>query len=156
VGNPSSKIAIDRIFHFNINCTSLERTLPFYQMLGFKVVLDFGDGMESREMAEAFGLDRARIKGVHLRLGDDENAPRIDLLEFQDPPPSGKPYPGLDHTGIARMCLHTSDIHQTYADLKAKGIEFLSEPKLLPGTQVTIVCFRDPDGTFIELLEGEF
>lgn len=156
MGNQTSAPAIGRIFHFNINCTSLERTLPFYQMLGFKVVLDFGDGMESREMAEAFGLDRARVKGVHLRLGDDVNVTRIDLLEFQDPPPNGKPYPGLDHTGIARMCLHTSDIHGTYADLKARGIEFLSGPKLLPGTRVTIVCFRDPDGTFIELLEGDF
>lgn len=156
MGNPSSEIAIDRIFHLNINCTSLERTLPFYQMLGFKVVLDFGDGMESREMAEAFGLDRARIKGVHLRLGDDEDAPRIDLLEFQAPPPEGTPYPRLNHTGIARMCLHTPDIRRAYRDLRAQGVQFLSEPKLLPGTSVTIVCFRDPDGTYIELLEGDF
>ena len=73
--NQPSATAFDRIFHFNINCTSLERTLPFYQMLGFKVVLDFGDGMESREMAEAFGLERARVKGVHLRMGDDRQRP---------------------------------------------------------------------------------
>lgn len=156
MGNNSSGIPIDRIFHFNINCTNLERTIPFYQRLGFKVVLDFGEGMESREMAEAFGLDRARIKGVHLRMGDAEDAPRIDLLEFQDPPPSGTPYPHLAHTGIARMCLKTRDIQQAYRDLKAHGVEFLSEPKKLPGTEVTIVCFKDPDGTFLELLEGDF
>jgi catechol 2,3-dioxygenase-like lactoylglutathione lyase family enzyme len=149
-------VPVSRIFHFNINCTSLDRTLPFYEMLGFKVVLDFREGMQSREMAEAFGLDAADLKGVHLRLGDDENATRIDLLEFKDPAPSGNPYPHLAHTGIARVCLKTSDIRQAYNSLKGRGVEFLSEPKRLPGTEVTIVCFRDPDGTFLELLEGNF
>jgi catechol 2,3-dioxygenase-like lactoylglutathione lyase family enzyme len=147
---------IERIFHFNINCTDLKRTLPFYQMLGFKVILDFGEGMESQEMAEAFGMPAARIKGVHLRLGDDPQATRIDLLEFQQPAPTGQPYPHLYHTGVARVCLKTTNIWQMYEELKAKGVEFLSEPKLLPGTTVTIVCFKDPDGTFLELLEGDF
>jgi catechol 2,3-dioxygenase-like lactoylglutathione lyase family enzyme len=146
----------ERIFHFNINCTSLARSVPFYQMLGFKVILDFGDGMESREMATAFGMSRARIKGVHLRLGDGPEATRIDLLEFQDPRPTGTPYPHLYHTGIARMCLKTNNIWQQYNDLRAKGVHFLSEPQRLPGTDVTIVCFKDPDGTFLELLEGDF
>jgi catechol 2,3-dioxygenase-like lactoylglutathione lyase family enzyme len=150
------ELAIDRIFHFNINCTDLTRTVPFYEMLGFKVILDFGDGMESREMAEAFGMDRANIKGVHLRLGDGPEATRIDLLEFQNPPPYGSPYPHLYHTGIARMCLKTTDIWQMYDYLQGQGVKFLSEPQLLPGTDVTIVCFKDPDGTFIELLEGDF
>jgi catechol 2,3-dioxygenase-like lactoylglutathione lyase family enzyme len=148
--------AIDRIFHFNINCTSLERTIPFYEMLGFKVIMDFGDGMSSQEMADAFGLYSVNIKGVHMRLGDGEEATRIDLLEFQDPPPSGQPYGYMHHTGIVRMCLKTTDIWQMYDYLRSQGVEFLSEPKRLPGTDVTIVCFYDPDGTFIELLEGEF
>ena len=147
---------IGRIFHFNINCTKLERALDFYQLLGFKIILDFREGMESREMADAFGMQTANLKGVHLRLGDAADATRIDLLEFTDPPPSGQPYPNLGHTGIARMCLKTTDIQRDYRDLSAKGIRFLSEPKKLPGTSVSIVCFKDPDGTFVELLEGDF
>lgn len=146
---------IERIFHFNINCTDLKRTLAFYELLGFKVILDFGVGMESREMAEAFGLKEARIKGVHLRLGDDPNATRIDLLEFQAPPPTGNPYSQLNDTGIARMCLKTADIQRDYERLRVRGVEFLSAPKRLPGTNATIVCFRDPDGVFLELLEGD-
>ena len=147
---------IERMFHCNINCTNLDRTLAFYQLLGFKVVLDFRSGMQSREMADAFGLPEADLKGVHLRLGDGDEATRIDLLQFQDPKPQGQPYGTLNHTGIARMCLKTTNIRKAYDDLKGKGIQFLSEPKKLPGTGVTIVCFRDPDGTFVELLEGDF
>ena len=147
---------IDRIFHFNINCTNLDRTLPFYEMLGFKVILDFREGMQSQEMAEAFGLKVANLKGVHLRLGDAEEATRIDLLEFTDPPPEGQPYPTLNSTGVARVCLKTRNIAAMYESLKAKGVNFLSPPKKLPGTEVTIVCFKDPDGTFLELLQGDF
>jgi catechol 2,3-dioxygenase-like lactoylglutathione lyase family enzyme len=147
---------IERIFHLNINCTNLERSLAFYQLLGFKVIIDFRDGMSSKEMAEAFGMQTAALKGVHLRLGDTPDATRIDLLEFTDPQPTGRPYPHLYHTGIARICLKTTNIQQDYEDLAAKGIEFLSKPKTLPGTSVSIVCFKDPDGTFIELLEGDF
>jgi glyoxylase I family protein len=147
---------IERIFHLNINCTNLERSLAFYQLLGFKIIIDFRDGMSSKEMAEAFGMQTAALKGVHLRLGDTPDATRIDLLEFTDPQPTGQPYPHLYHTGIARICLKTTNIQQDYEDLAAKGIEFLSEPKVLPGTSVSIVCFKDPDGTFIELLEGDF
>jgi glyoxylase I family protein len=147
---------IERIFHFNINTTDIERAVAFYQLFGFKIILDFRDGMASKEMADAFGMQTANLKGVHLRIGDAADAPRIDLLQFTDPPPTGQPYPHLYHTGIARMCLHTTDIERDYRDLSAKGIKFLTEPKKLPGTSVSIVCCKDPDGTFVELLEGDF
>lgn len=147
---------IERIFHFNINCSNIEDSLAFYQKLGFQVIIDFREGMKSKEMAEAFGMDVADLKGVHLRIGDKKDATRIDLLEFKNPPPTGNPYPHLYHTGIARMCLKTTNIEEDYENLKAKGIVFISEPKLLPGTSVKIICFKDPDGTFIELLEGDF
>ncbi len=147
---------IDRIFHCNVNCTDLDRSLAFYQMLGFKVLLDFKDGMSSEEMAKAFNLSQAKLRGVHLALGDDSHAPRIDLVEFQEPKTEGKPYSHLNHTGVARLCLHTNNISQVYEDLKAKGVNFFSEPQKLPGTDVTIACFPDPDGTVLELLEGTF
>jgi len=147
---------IERIFHFNINTTDIERAVAFYELFGFKVILDFRTGMASKEMADAFGLPTANVKGVHLRIGDGADATRIDLLEFTDPPPAGQPYPHLHHTGIARMCLHTTDMERDYRELSAKGVKFLTEPKKLPGTPVSIVCCRDPDGTFVELLEGDF
>lgn len=147
---------IQRIFHFNINCTNLERSMAFYELLGFKVIMDFREGMKSQEMADAFGLPVADVRGVHLRVGDNEEATRIDLLEFVAPPPQGHPYAALNYTGVARVCLKTKGIWKVYENLKAKGVKFLSEPKRLPGTEVTIVCFKDPDGTFLELLEGDF
>ena len=147
---------IEGIFHCNVNCTDLDRSLAFYEMLGFKVVLDFKDGMSSEAMAKAFGMSQAKIRGVHLALGNNSTAPRIDLVEFQAPNTEGKPYPHLYHTGIARICLRTNNIHQVYKNLLSKSVNFFSEPQTMPGTSVTIACFTDPDGTVLELLEGDF
>lgn len=33
---------IKSIFHVNVNVTDFDRSLAFYKMLGFKVVLDIG------------------------------------------------------------------------------------------------------------------
>src|SRR5262245_63892893 len=35
---------ITSIYHININCTNFERSFAFYKMLGFKEVVDFGEG----------------------------------------------------------------------------------------------------------------
>ena len=147
---------IERIFHCNVNCTDLERSLEFYQMIGFKMIVDFKDGMSSEAMAKAFNLPQADLRGVHLVLEDSPNAPRIDLVEFQNPKTEGKPYSYLNNTGVARICLLVKDINQVYEDLNAKGVNFFSEPQQLPGTSVSIACFTDPDGTVLELLEGDF
>lgn len=146
--------SIEGIFHCNVNCTDLDRSLKFYEMLGFKVITDFSKGMSSAAMAKAFGLPYAELRGVHLTLENDPKATRIDLVEFIDPKTVGQPYSTLNHTGVARICLRTSDIHQVYEYLKAQNVNFFSEPQKLPGTDATIVCFTDPDGNVLELLEG--
>ncbi|BAZ70767.1 hypothetical protein NIES4106_55640 (plasmid) [Fischerella sp. NIES-4106] len=145
---------IEGILHCNINCTDLDRSLDFYEMLGFRVVTDFREGMSSTAMAEAFGLPSAKLRGVHLVLENTPKATRIDLVEFLDPKTEGKPYSNLNHTGVARICLRTNNIYQVYEYLKAQRVTFLSHPQKLPGTNATIVCFTDPDGNVLELLEG--
>lgn len=153
---PIQSTMIEGIFHCNVNCTDIDRSLAFYEMLGFKVTLDFREGMSSVALSKAFGMSHARLRGVHLVLGDDPTVTRIDLVEFQEPKTEGQPYPHLYHTGIARLCFRTQNINQVYKELKSKGINFLSEPQTLPGTSATIVCLTDPDGTVLELLEGTF
>ena len=53
------------------------------------------------------------------------------------------------------MCLSSSDIWAGYNAFSNHGVEFISEPQLLesPGSLAWIVCFRDPDGTILELAE---
>lgn len=88
-------------------------------------------------------------------MGDDPRAINLNLIEWISPRTEGRAYPRLNHAGISRIALHTSNLQKTYEELKSKGIEFYSEPQVMqfPNGSSLFVCFEDPDGTVLELLE---
>jgi glyoxylase I family protein len=139
-----------QIYHVNINCTNLERSLAFYQMLGFREVIDIPAGH-----LPGLGLDPAVGRAKLLRLGDDPRGTLIDLIEWQTPNPHGAPYADLGHTGIARLCLRVRGLAAMVTELRSRGVQFISDPVSpgLAGGQQTFVCFYDPDGAVLELME---
>jgi glyoxylase I family protein len=139
-----------QIYHVNINCTNLERSLAFYQMLGFREVIDIPEGR-----LPGLGMDPAIGRAKLLRLGEDPRSTLIDLIEWQTPRPHGTPYADLGHTGIARLCLRVKGLGAMVAELKSRGVRFVSEPVSpgLAGGKQTFVCFYDPDGVVLELME---
>lgn len=82
-------------------------------------------------------LGGARIFISEVVPGDGINAPPVT------------PHQGLDHFGLA-----VKDIDQVAAEIKAKGVEFTTEPTTIrPGVRI---CFiRGPQGISIELLERD-
>ncbi len=146
---------LQRIFHVNICVRDMERSISFYEELGFKKVNDFV--LEGPEVGEALGVDARKIRGVFLRLGDDETAPVLDLVQFIDPPPQGEPYATLNNVGICRIAFSVDDIDKTYAKLQDMRVEFVAPLKKIAGVgenEIGVVCFKDPDGTVLELLSG--
>ena len=80
----------------------------------------------------------------------------IDLLEWRDPRDETPPYAALNHLGIARIALASSDLEGDLAALRADGVEIVGEPAtvVLAGRpSTTFVCFKDPDGTVLELVQ---
>ena len=80
----------------------------------------------------------------------------IDLLEWQQPHDAAPPYADIFHLGIARIALQTTDLDADVEALKALGAEFVGPPATVAalGSQGTrFVCFKDPDGTILELVE---
>jgi catechol 2,3-dioxygenase-like lactoylglutathione lyase family enzyme len=62
----------------------------------------------------------------------------------------------LYHLGLARIALRTDDLDSDVTFLKSQGVEFLSEPasvQLDGQAKTRFVCFKDPDGTILELVE---
>ena len=55
------------------------------------------------------------------------------------------------------MALRTRNLRAAYAELCARGIEFLTEPRSLDPESgiVAVVCCRDPDGLLVEFIEYE-
>ncbi len=147
---------IKSIFHINVNVTNFERSLEFYKMLGFKVVFDIGEG-PNRANDQGLNIPNSRARAALLALGDDPRATRIDLIEWKQPATEGRPYPHLYHTGAARIAMFAKNIDEEYQRLKAQGVDMVSEPvtmKFGKGTAgAKFFCFKDPDGTFLELIE---
>jgi catechol 2,3-dioxygenase-like lactoylglutathione lyase family enzyme len=133
----------------------MERSIRFYQDLGFNKVDDFT--MDNPNVGEVLGVKAQKLRGVFMRLGNDSNAPVLDLVQFIDPPTQGQPYPTLNNVGICRIAFTVDDIDKTYEELKAKKVEFVAPLKKLDGPggrKIGVVCFKDPDGTVLELMSG--
>ena len=146
---------IKSVFHININVTNFERSLEFYKMVGFKVVFDIGEG-PNKGNDVGLNIPDSLARAALLALSDDPRATRIDLIEWKKPKTDGVPYPHLYHAGAARIALFTKNIDEEYARLKAKGVEMVSEPVVIRfGSKAgaKFFCFKDPDGTFLELIE---
>ncbi len=148
-------MTIEGVFHFNINVSNLDRSIDFYQRVGFVLV-------SQQEFAAPAGtevgmrLTGGRGRQAVMRIGNDAATPVLDMIEWQEPAAPGAPYETLAHLGIARIALRTTGLRETYTKLREDGIEFWSEPQEFPGGgggKVVYVCFPDPDGTMLELIE---
>ena len=139
-----------QIYHLNVNCTNLERSLAFYRLLGFEEAWDIPDCQ-----VPGLGPVPKRGRAKLLRYGHDPRGALLDLIEWVDPPTAGTPYAHLAHAAIARFCLRVKGIDAMIEMLRAAGVRFVDEPAepgLIGGHQ-KFVCVLDPDGTVVELME---
>jgi len=146
---------ITGLVHVNINCSDFDRSLQFYELLGFQKVIDVPP-KNTPEVAAAVGMPPYTVKGALLILQNSKTPLMIDLLEWQEPSDNRPPYPNLYHLGIARIALSTNDLDSDVTFLKSKGVKFLSDPamvKIENQPETRFICFKDPDGTILELVE---
>ena len=81
--------ALESVFHFTINASNFERSLAFYQALGFQLLRDNRDVVWPPEVAENFGMRRAQGRGALLALGiesvvccRDPDGNLVELIEY--------------------------------------------------------------------------
>ena len=72
-------MAITGMVHFNINCSDYDRSLRFYEALGFKEVWRVPE-RNTPEVAAAVGMPPYRVKGALLALEGTMPPVIIDLL----------------------------------------------------------------------------
>ena len=141
------------LMHANINCSDLTRSRGFYEMLGFTAVME-GDSEVTAEFAAGLNMPPYTLSFIQMLSSDGS---LIDLIEWKDPFDDSTPYSSVNHLGIARLTLQTTDLDADIITLGAQGIEFFSEPVIVdrPSGRKRFACFKDPDGTIIELAETD-
>lgn len=155
-----SRISIKRWVHANICVRDMEVTVPFYEMLGFEKFEDliFEEGSDVwRGLGVPEGDRPRRFRAVFMNIPGSDG-PFLDIIQFIDPPTDGDPLPTLYNTGTCRLCFEVDDIDAVEQVLIDNGVELVSSVAryetsrgVAPhGKGARFICFRDPDGTFLE------
>jgi glyoxylase I family protein len=145
-----------RIFHVNVNCSDLARARTFY-VDGLRLVEGARTTPERVQPGTAFALDRARWDALILVGAHGFDGGAIDLLEWQEPAPTGAAPAALFDTGFQRLGVTVTDLDATLAAVAARGGTVWGEPDVhhVPGgNDIRIAFVSDLDGTAIELVEG--
>ena len=120
--------------HMHLRTPDAEATAQWFErMLGAEVIRTMSQGKPRIDLK----LGGAKIFIAEVAPGDGVNAPPVT------------PYQGLDHFG-----LFVKNLDAAAAELKAKGVEFTSEPHV-PRPGIKICFLRGPQGISIELLERD-
>ena len=149
--------------HVNLNVSDLERSIAFYEQLGFGVFLPgiaylgiTRDGPPTAipdACASALGLaPGTRASGCILGLPG--GFPMLDLTEYEGSAP-GEAATGAT-AGWERICLASQDLDGDVAKLRDAGVRFLTEPAEDPDGLARIAICLDPDGHRIELIQIVF
>ncbi|MDH3642921.1 MAG: VOC family protein, partial [Gammaproteobacteria bacterium] len=151
--------------HFNTNVSDFFAAREFYTNLGMETLSGFPD-TNTQAMARAIGIktptDYDGSKGdeaggylLHGELvGFGFTGGLIDLIEFTIPRNEEPPYAQLNHLGMARAAMHTTNIAADYEYMTNAGVEFISAPATRSDGK-SFAIFRDLDGTHYELIEIE-
>lgn len=141
-----------KILHANVNCSDFVRSKSFYQLLGFVPRIETDVNVESEEEAAGLNMPPYRLHAAPMGLSDGYV---IDLIQWIDPYDPEPPYAQINHLGLSRLSLLTTDLDADMVTLAAAGVAFSSDPVTIdrPVAGSRVVYFRDPDGTLIELVE---
>lgn len=144
--------ALERFYHTVVDVTDLDRSIEFYELLGFQVLHDRRDIKWPDFVATNFGMSRAQGRGVLMVLAADPDGPVLDLIQWTEP----RPIPSTDPDRIPRiLAFKTRNAAAAYENLKRQGVEFTNE-FIGPSEELGLLgvcCCLDPDGTVIELIE---
>jgi len=146
---------ITGMVHININCTDFRRSKAFYEMLGFQVYWPVPE-TNTEEVANAVGMPKYLVEGALMALQNAEQAMFIALLEWKSPRDDSPLYPNLYRPGPARIALSSSNIDTDLDFLVANSVEVATRPvdvHTSENSYARFFCFKDPDGTFLELVQ---
>jgi len=140
---------IKNIRHAGIVVNNLDKSLEFYcDILGFEVKKN---QLESGKYIDLFlGLENVRVRTVKLIL---ENQDMIELLYFHNPHKKAGQAININNIGCTHIALTVDNLQKLYDDLAGEGIEFNNPPTKSRDGKAKVAFCKDPDGTFIELVE---
>ena len=139
------------IRHIGVVIANIEQSLDFYvNTLGFKISKKAD---ESGQCIDNF-LNLTDTEVTTIKMSDD-NDNILELLYFsshRDESDKNKAR-ALNEIGCSHFALTVNDLDDLHSNLIEKGIQFNYPPQVSDDGKVKVAFCRDPDGTFIEMVE---
>lgn len=142
---------IRSISHVGLTVSNFEKAVKWYdEMFGLKLITE--KTMEKEQVESLYSL--YKLTGTSLRLGF-LRAPKGVVVEiFEFIPSLTAEHPIWNKPGPTHITFDVKAVNRWYNILKAKGVEFCSEPQSTDGTDW--VFLKDPDGNLIELIDLKY
>ena len=138
------------IRHIGLVVLDIEKALEFYRdLLGLKIQstsYEKGDFIN-----QMFAKENIELKTI--KLSADDNAARIELLEFSSPKSNQDKKIELYNSGFTHIALTVNNLDEMYLRLRKAGIRFNSPPKLSSSGKLKVTFCRDFEGNYLELTE---
>ncbi|MDQ6877506.1 MAG: VOC family protein [Candidatus Dormibacteraeota bacterium] len=126
--------------HVTISVSDVDRSIAFYRdLLGLPAVGRLNSRNELGQMIDFFDVGHGAL---------------VELVSFSAPTKPSEWLRNDLQTGLRHIGFKVRDVDAEVARLKAVGVAFTMEPTNAVGG-VRIAFFKDPDGTLLELLQGE-
>ena len=139
------------IRHVGVVITDVDKSLNFYRdALGFKI---YKTAHESGDFLDSFlGMEGIKVNTIKMF---DKNNNMLELLYFNSHPETNdvNKIKRLTEIGCSHFALTVDKLDFLYDQLTKQGIEFIHPPQMSPDGKVKAAFCRDPDGTFIEMVE---
>tara|TARA_R100001086_G_C11834279_1_gene257442 strand:+ start:1135 stop:1569 length:435 start_codon:yes stop_codon:yes gene_type:complete len=139
------------IRHVGVVITDIDKSLDFYvNMLGFRVSKRAN---ESGKCIDNF-LNLEHTEVTTIKMSDD-NGNILELLHFSSHPDKSdnNKVRFLNEIGCSHFALTVDNLDELYLSLNNKDIKFNYPPQVSDDGKVKVAFCRDPDGTFIEMVE---
>ena len=144
--------SVNILDHVAVTVSDMDRSLAFYcGLLGLKEVERHH--LEGETISKMAGKPDVIMEVVRLEAPETPGV-MLDLQQYVAP--EGRVSDAqLGDVAHAHFCFGVPDVWAAYQDLKAKGVEFVSEPVSfdLEWGIVYVVFFKDPDGVILELMQ---
>lgn len=132
----------------------LDKSIYFYHdILGLEFSNEPSPWLEGEELAAGLGVPGAKLRQVCLWVG--ENA-TLELLEYANRPDDNDTPIQQNYLGAMHLAFLVDDIDVKVEELKAKGVQFLSEPNTVDDGVLSgwrWVYFHDPDRITLEMVQ---
>lgn len=137
------------IRHMGIVVSDIDKSLEFYVgLLGLKIKKDMLE--QGPYIDNMLALKDVQVRTVKMEA-DDGNL--VELLWYKSHPRTRVLKNEICEIGASHVAFTVGDLDKEYKRLSESGVEFNCPPQYSPDGKAKVTFCKDPDSTFIELVE---